>query len=363
MKEFHSNRMADHTRGKLKIYMGYAAGVGKTYKMLEEAQALKSQGMDLVVGYFEPHDRKDTIQKTEGLEIIPRAKIHYRDSVFEEMDTDAILSRHPQLCLVDEFAHTNIPGSPRTKRWQDVEVLRDAGIAVHTTMNIQHLESLNDQIWQIADVRVRETVPDWAVQGADEVVVIDLSPRALLHRLKRGVVYRQDKIEQALRNFFRESTHEIEQRSVETGFSSEGHEIRGNRHKILVFITPDPQTAMVIRRAKRVSDFIGAECFAATVQPFGDLSRLSEEKRDVLGRHLNFARNLRIETRIIEGSDIARALVDFARLNKITQIFLARTRARAWAPFGSARLLQSIVHLAKDMQIIIVSERKPDSEA
>jgi two-component system, OmpR family, sensor histidine kinase KdpD len=367
--------MTEQARGKLKIYMGYAAGVGKTYKMLEEAQTLKSQGVDLVIGYFEPHGRKDTIQKTEGLEIVPRAKIHYRGSVFEEMDPDAILSRRPQLCLVDEFAHTNIPGSPREKRWQDVDFLCEAGIDVHTTMNVQHLESLNDQVWQISKVRVRETVPDWVVQRADEVVAIDLSPRALRHRLKRGVVYQPDKIEQSLQNFFRESTlaalrelalretaHEIEQRSVEIGSSLEGHEIRGNSHKILVFITDDPQTAMLIRRAKRVGDFISAECFAAAVQPAGNLKSLPEEKRERIDRHLNFARNLRIETRIIEGSDIAQSLVDFARLNQITQIFVARPRGRAWLPFGSARLLQRIVRLAKDMQIVIVSERKPVSD-
>ncbi|MDM7994111.1 MAG: histidine kinase, partial [Acidobacteriota bacterium] len=217
--------MSEKKRGRLKIYIGYAAGVGKTYKMLEEAQALKLRGVDIVIGYFEPHGRKETIAKTTGLETIPRLKIRYRHTDFAEMDTAAILCRRPQICLVDEFAHTNIPGSPREKRWEDVQVLCEAGIDVHTTMNIQHLESLNDQIRQIAGVRVRETVPDWVVQRADEVVIVDLSPRALLHRLKRGVIYDKDKVEQALLNFFKESSlsalrelalretaHEIEQR-------------------------------------------------------------------------------------------------------------------------------------------------------
>ncbi len=196
--------MANTDRGKLKLYMGYAAGVGKTYKMLEDAQALKLQGVDVVIGYFEPHGRQATIEKTAGLETVPRAKVSYRGSVFEEMDTDAIIARHPQLCLVDEFAHTNVPGSRRAKRWEDVELMRDAGIDVLTTMNIQHLESLNDQVWQIAGIRVRETIPDWVVQQTDEVVVIDLSPRALLHRLERGVIYDREKVERALQNFFRE---------------------------------------------------------------------------------------------------------------------------------------------------------------
>src|SRR6266849_5709770 len=156
--------MAEPQRGKLKIFMGYAAGVGKTYTMLEEAQALKAAGRDVVIGYFEPHGRQETIAKIEGLELIPRKKVDYRGSTFEEMDTDAILARRPQVCLVDEFPHTNVPGSERAKRWEDVEVLLTAGIDVLTTMNIQHLESLNDQVWQVTGIRVRATIRDWVVQ-------------------------------------------------------------------------------------------------------------------------------------------------------------------------------------------------------
>ncbi len=176
--------------GKLKIFLGYAAGVGKTYQMLEEAQEAKREGIDVVIGYFEPHGRKDTIAKIEGLEIIQRRKVDYRGGLFEEMDTDAILRRHPELCVVDEFPHTNVPGSERLKRWQDVQVLLDAGINVLTTMNIQHLESLNDQIWNITGIRVRETIPDWVMQQADQVVMVDLTPRALLKpAVARGSVF------------------------------------------------------------------------------------------------------------------------------------------------------------------------------
>src|SRR5580692_7647230 len=198
--------MTDDRRGKLKIFMGYAAGVGKTYKMLEEAQDLKASGVDIVIGYFEPHSRKDTIAKTEGLETVPRRKIQYRDSLFEEMDAEAILARHPQACVVDEFPHSNVPGMERGKRWEDVEVLLAAGIDVLTTMNIQHLESLNDQIWQISGIRVRETIPDWVVKQADQVVMVDVTPGALVNRLLRGVVYSQEKSKKALENFFQEST-------------------------------------------------------------------------------------------------------------------------------------------------------------
>jgi two-component system sensor histidine kinase KdpD len=192
--------------GRLKILLGYAAGVGKTFKMLDEAHELKRRGADVVVGYFEPHGRKDTITKAEGLEIIPRRRVPYRGSMFEEMDTDAVLRRHPRVCLVDELAHTNIPGSDRTKRWEDVQVLLDTGIDVLTTLNVQHLESLNDQVREFSGIRVRETIPDWVVKQADEVVMVDLPPEALLNRLKRGVVYTPEKASRALENFFKEST-------------------------------------------------------------------------------------------------------------------------------------------------------------
>src|SRR5579862_7467091 len=192
-------------RGRLRILLGYAAGVGKTYKMLEEAQELKRAGRDIAVGYFEPHGRKDTIAKIEGLEVIPRRRVQYRDREFEEMDTDAILARHPEICAVDEFPHTNVPGSERTKRWEDVMVLLDAGIDVITTMNVQHLESLNDQVFHVTGIRVRETIPDWVVDEADELVFVDLTPRALRNRLERGVVYGQEKARRAMENFFTET--------------------------------------------------------------------------------------------------------------------------------------------------------------
>jgi two-component system sensor histidine kinase KdpD len=192
--------------GRLKVYLSYAAGAGKTYRMLEEAQYLHEEGVDVVIGYFEPHKRADTIAKTEGLETVPRRNVEYRGTAFEEMDTEAILLRSPAVCLVDEFAHTNVPGSARNKRWEDVLALLEAGIDVWTTMNLQHLESLNDQVLQISGIRVRETVPDWVIKQAAEVVMVDVTPDALINRLKRGAVYEPGKAEQALANFFKEQT-------------------------------------------------------------------------------------------------------------------------------------------------------------
>ncbi|MGP8244156.1 MAG: histidine kinase [Bryobacteraceae bacterium] len=366
----------EQERGKLKIFMGYAAGVGKTYKMLEEAQAMRSAGVDLVIGYFEPHGRQDTIAKTEGLEVIPRRKIEYRGSTFEEMDTHAILARRPDVALVDEFPHTNVPGSERSKRWEDVDLLLNSGIDVLTTMNIQHLESLNDQVWHITGIRVRETVPDWVVEKADEVVMVDLTPRALAHRLERGVVYDRNKADRARQNFFRESTlvalrelalrqtaHEVQHRMWGTGEGEAdpkaSEPAAGGRHRILVLVTPDPETAMVVRRARRMSDFLHADCFAVAVHGVADLSGGPQCERESLARHLNFARNLHIETRVLEGEDVARALVDFGRRNQITQIYLARPHASPWVPWMSRNLVQRIVGLAKDMQIVIVSGRDP----
>src|ERR1700691_89732 len=295
--------------GKLKIFLGYAAGVGKTYQMLEEAQEAKRQGVDVVIGYFEPHARKDTIAKTEGLEIVPRREIDYRGTLFEEMDTGAILRRRPQLCVVDEFPHTNVPGSDRLKRWQDVQVLLDAGIDVLTTMNIQHLESLNDQIWNITGIRVRETIPDWVMQHADQVVMVDLTPRALLKRLARGVVYSQEKAQKALENFFRESTlvvlrelalrqtaHELEIRQVdydapefepELALSDQAEQPSENADRILILVTPDPATAMLIRRGKRVADYLHADCFAVAISRDGDLHDLPARDRQIVEQHLN----------------------------------------------------------------------------
>jgi two-component system sensor histidine kinase KdpD len=247
-----------------------------------------------------------------------------------------------------------------------VIALLESGIDVFTTMNIQHLESLNDQVWHITGIRVRETVPDWVVERADEVLMVDLTPRALLHRLERGVVYEREKAERARRYFFRESTlvalrelalrqtaHEVQQRRPYSAEQPEG------RHRILVLVTPDPETAVVVRRATRMSDFLHAECFAVAVNAAADLSGIPQQERDALARHLNFARNLHLETRVLEGDDVARTLIDFARRNQVTQIYLARPRRRRWFPWISRDLVQRIVAIAKDMQIVIVAGREP----
>jgi len=360
--------------GRLKVYLSYAAGAGKTYRMLDDAQIAKQQGVDVVIGYFESHGRKDTIAKTVGLEVVPRKMVHYRNVAFEEMDTEAILRRAPKICLVDEFAHTNVPTSERTKRWEDVLVLIDRGIDVWTTLNLQHLESLNDQVLQISGVRVRETVPDWLIKQADEVVVVDVTPGALMNRLKRGAVYDTEKAERALANFFKEGTlaalreltfrqaaMELETRHSEIRPASTGSESprieERPADRILIHITSDPATAMLIRRGHRVADYLRAECFAVYVSPGSGLEGLPALERDLIQRHLDFARNLRIETRVLNSEHVSQGLVEFAHSQKITQLFLARRTQRYMSRFFGDNVISAVLRLAKDMQIIIVAQR------
>ena len=361
-------------RGRLHLYLGYAAGVGKTYRMLEDAQQLARQGKDIVLGYFEPHGRKDTMAKTAGLEMVPTRSTSIGGAVFQEMDTDAILERNPSVCVVDELAHTNVPGSVRAKRWEDVEVLLDAGIDVMTNMNIQHLESLNDHIFRITGIRVRETVPDWFIKSAAEVIMVDATTGALMNRLKRGVIYAPEKAQRALENFFKESTlaalrelalrqtaHELESR--EAGESvvsqSESHPTASphRRDRILIFLREEPSTAMLIRRGRRMADYLEADCFAIWVsQP----RRAEDTKRakEAIDKHLNFARNLHIETRVLEGDDVAEHIMDFAHRNQITQILAARPRIHAWDHLRNADPVLQIVQMATDVRVIVVADRR-----
>ncbi len=361
------------TRGRLKVFLGYAAGVGKTYQMLEEAQEVRRRGVDVVIGYFEPHGRQETIALSEDLETVPRRVLEYRGSRFEEMDTEAILRRHPQVAVVDEFPHTNVPGSERLKRWEDVHMLLDAGIDVLTTMNVQHLESLNDQIWQSTGVRVRETIPDWVLKQADEVVMVDLTPQALLNRLARGVIYGPERARAALQNFFKESTlvalRELAMRqaaySVESRLPSEEPSISPSatvpepeiRERLLLVIGPDPSSAALIRRGRRVADYLRAECLAVYVSRSSDFRDLSDTERESLERHLNFARGLQIETRILQGGDLAETIVNFARLHGVTQIFIAREKPTALRSWFAAAFVQRLVNLARDMQVTVVADR------
>jgi two-component system sensor histidine kinase KdpD len=354
---------AARKRGKLRIFLGYAAGVGKTYSMLEEAQRLKKEGVDVVIGYFEPHARRDTIAKTQGLEQIPRKLISYRRASFEEMDTEGILQRSPQVCVVDEFAHTNVPGSEHGKRYEDVDILLDAGIDILTTLNVQHLESLNDQVWQVTGVRVRETIPDWVVERADEIVMVDVPPRALIHRLERGVVYSQDKAHRALENFFtetnltalrelalRQTAHQVEDTLGRLADHRSSAPVNPNSPlgRVMIQLNAVPQSAMLLRRGKRLANYLDTDCLAVYVARDEKWSDLSPEQRDVLEKQMNFAKNMRIGVEILIGKDIAETLTNYARQQQVTQLIILRGMPDA----------NRIVSKARDMVVTVVSERK-----
>ena len=372
----------DTHRGKLKVYLGYAAGVGKTFQMLADGKAAAQGGIDVVVAYFEPHTRPDTIAQIQGLNVLPHRKIVYRGRTFEEMDTDVVLRRKPQIALLDELAHTNIPGSKRTKRWEDVQILLDAKIEVWTTMNVQHIESLIDQIWQITGIQVRETVPDWVVRQAAEIVAVDVTPEALLNRLKRGAIYKPEMVQKALEGFFkgsnlgalreltlRQAAHEVDlQQSAydeTSGFqipriaeSRPGGDADNQpKERILIHITADPSTAMIIRRGRRVADYLHADCTALFVHRTAEVSLLPAKEREAVEKHLRFARGLQIETRIVGGSDIAKTVVEFARRHRVTQIFVAHSQTRLIERLRGRNFAENIVRLAQDLQVTVVSDR------
>ena len=370
--------------GSHRIYLGYAAGVGKTFKMLEEARQAHEQGTDVVIGYFEPHGRQDTIDQAHGIEVVPRKGLRYRDRVFEEMDSDAVIKRHPQICLVDELAHTNMPGSERAKRWEDVVLLLQNGISVWSTLNLQHLESLNDEILQTTGVHVRETVPDWLIRDARELILVDLPPDALRNRLKRGAVYRPEMVARALEGFFREPNlvtlrelalrqvaHEVEVRQspepdVNTTEAQGLLPVNQGRpaevaERILIYVSSHPSTAKLIRRAKRLSDYLHSDCIAVCLET-KSIAHLQPAKRDALERHLGFARSLRIDTRLIEGvRDRATALVDFARMNQVTQIYISRAEIRTWQALFKRSLVDRLVRLARDLRITVVHDQETRS--
>jgi magnesium transporter len=351
--------------GRLKIYLGYAPGVGKTYQMLEDARQLKAKGADLVVGFVDAHGRSDIRDRLTGLPAIPLARITHRIGTSEELDVEAVLRWSPRVCVVDDLAHANAPGSARQKRWQDVQVLLDAGIDVLTTLDVQNLASLSDQIWQLTGKRVRETVPDWFFQQADEVVLVDVTPRALLHRLERGAIYPSDKAKSELQGVFQEpilvALRELAIRqtaqALEARHRGKTGPAESHAQKILVNITADPSTAMLLRRARRVADHLQAVCMAVYVYSKEESEALPAEDKPTVERHFRFAENLRIDTQTIHGKDRARALVDYARENGVTQIFLNRItdQRRRWFP--GLDFTEQVLQQANEMEVTVVAER------
>ncbi|MBA1158366.1 sensor histidine kinase [Microvirga mediterraneensis] len=356
-------------RGRLKIFLGAAPGVGKTYAMLQAARTARDGGTDVVIGLVETHGRQETEELLGGFEILPRLSVPYRGRMVQEFDLDAALQRHPQLILVDEYAHTNAPGSRHPKRWQDVEELLAAGIDVWTTLNIQHLESLNDVVQRITRVRVRETVPDAAFDETDELVLVDLPPDELLKRLAEGKVYVQDTAARAVDNFFRpnnlvalreltlrRAAERIDSDLLERMQSSglEGPWAAGER--ILVCVGTDEASPVVVRHAKRLAEAIGAPWLAVTVERPSAL--LGSEERRRIDETLQLAERLGAEeAKTLVAGDMVQELLRFARFENVTQIVVGRSRGGFLSELVGRSLPHQLVHHAEDIAIHVVTAK------
>jgi two-component system sensor histidine kinase KdpD len=360
-------RKQEHTRGRLRVFLGFAPGVGKTYAMLHDGHRLKAEGRDVVVGLVETHGRPDTEAQIGDLEVVPRLRIPYRGVIVEEMDTAAVLHRKPDVVLVDELAHTNAPGSPREKRWEDVEILRDAGIDVLSTLNIQHLEGLNDVVESITGVRVRETVPDQILDGATEVQLVDLPTEGLIERLEQGKVYPPGRARQALESFFREGNltalRELALRRTAAGVDERlesymrEHEIEAvwpAAERIVVLVTDHPAIGQVIRRAWRLADGLRAELVAVAVVPIDGIDSLPEKQRGELRRALDLAEDLGATTRIVEGERIAPVLASLVQEENASTIVLGHTPASGWRRFVGKSLVDELMALVDNVAIQLV---------
>lgn len=365
----HDATGADPTpeRGRLKIFLGYAAGVGKTYTMLSEARRRAARGEDLVIGFVEPHRRPETQALTEGLERIPTKKVEYRGTVFEELDTAAVLARHPEWVLVDELAHTNAPGSAHEKRWQSVEELLGAGISVISTVNVQHIEGLNDTVCQITGVCVRETVPDRVVEAADEVVLVDITPQALINRLNRGVIYEPEKVPQALSNFFRKGNlvalRELALRTTaeevdeELNEFIEEHDVDktwGVRERVLVAVTPRPLGSKLVRRGSRLARRMNGRFWVAHVRVPG-LS-LSAKEEQALQDLFLMALDLGGEVVELSGADPATEIISFAKEHQVTFIVMGQSARSRIDEVVRGSIVNRIMRETRNVDIVVVSD-------
>ncbi|MDY0881585.1 sensor histidine kinase KdpD [Dongia soli] len=354
-------------QGRLKIFLGAAPGVGKTYEMLLAGKAKQREGVDVIVGLVETHGRVETQALLEGLEILPRKAIPYRDRTLSEMDLDAILARKPKLVLVDELAHTNVPGSRHAKRYQDVEEILSAGIDVYTTLNIQHLESLNDVVAQITHVRVRETLPDHVIDQADEVEVIDLTPKDLIQRLHEGKIYTRHVADRALTHYFSEGNltalremalRRTAQRVDEQMLSyMQAHAIHGPwaaGERIVVCINEHPSSLSLVRHARRAADRMQAKWEAIYIETTRHQS-LSEADRDRIASALRLAEHLGGSAVTIPGRHIASDLIDYARQNNVTQIIIGKSRRSRWFEMLHGSVVHDLVRRSGNIGVHVVT--------
>src|SRR5262245_28138084 len=367
---------AEH-RGRLKIFLGAATGVGKTYEMLTAGRARRKEGVDVVIGIVETHKRVETEALLDGFEIVPRRKVAYHERTLEEMDIDAILARKPKLVLVDELAHTNAPGSRHEKRYQDVAELLAAGIDVYSTLNIQHLESLNDVVAQITTVRVRETLPDDVIDKADEVELIDLTPKDLIQRLQEGKVYVPEVAQRALSHYFSEGNltalRELALRRTAQRVDDQmltymqAHAIPGPwaaGERLLVCINEHPSSAGIIRYARRAADRLQARWVALYIET-PRYHQLSEAEKDRVSQTLRLAERLGATAVTLPGRNIADDLLEYARANNITQIIIGKSRRTRWFELLHGSVVDALVRRSGNIGIQVLSADaiEPDTAA
>lgn len=372
-------------QGQLKVYLGMAAGVGKTMAMLREAKRLRAEGIDVVIGIVETHGRADTLAEIGDLEVIPRRTLDYRGVPLEEMDLDAILARRPDLVLVDELAHTNVPGSRHQKRYQDVEELLDAGLSVIGALNVQHLESLHDVVLRETGVDVRERVPDRFLHRADEIIVVDLAPEDLQERLRAGKIYPPEKVERALGAFFqadklaalrqlslREVANAVELRErakVQATRPSEAEpapEIRGvaDVERVMVSMSSQPSAMRrMLRRGARLAGGLGSVWFVVYVRtPHETPERIDSPSLRSLADNINLAKELGATVVRLEGDDVAEALARFARERNITHAIFGRTRMPAWRERLVGSVLDRFMRLVPEVDVVVVGTARDGSE-
>jgi two-component system sensor histidine kinase KdpD len=356
----------EKTKGALKLFLGYAPGVGKTYGMLSEAIRRHGRGEDVVAGVIETHGRKGIAELATQLETVPRRKIDYKGTVFEEMDVDAILARRPQVVLIDELAHTNIPGSKHRKRYEDVLEILDAKIDVLATVNIQHIESIAPTVRAITGISVRETVPDWVLQVADETVMVDLTPEALQNRMKRGDVYGREKVEQSLKNFFRRGNlialRELALRQVaeQVDRSLESYmdekDIRENwpvKERIVVCVSSSPRAQYLVARAARMARRMDADLYAVHV----DLNHRNDERAEsALEANLKFAESVGAKPVRLKGDNVADATAKFVREKHVTQVIFGRSAVEGWRKFLYLNAINRFLRDAPAVDVHIVTQ-------
>jgi two-component system sensor histidine kinase KdpD len=350
-------------RGRLRIYLGMAPGVGKTFRMLEECHRRVGRGTDLVIGFVQPHGRPHTEELLEGLEVVPRRRIEYRGVVVEEMDTDAVLARNPTVALIDELAHTNVPGSARAKRWEDVEIIRDAGIHVVTTMNVQHLESVSDAVATITGAPVNERLPDEVLLTADEIELVDMSPHALRQRMKHGNVYPPERTQVALEKFFTESNltalRELALRLVARRVEDQLEEtIAGQQlplvtDRVLVLVDGSPATLRAVRQAAKLAGAIHAALVAVVVET-PEAERQSFDRTRDIQEALDDAVDLGAEVVRIEAADVVSGLEQVARSHRATHLVLPHHEIGGLKRLRERPIVDRLIERLPDVELHVV---------